>query len=422
MVFSNYKHLKKLQPDFILLCLILFSFPFRLNISNLYLISAFIYSCYLLIIKKERVNIYRFYILFPIAFFLITLTSALFSKNISVGFSSVNKDLLLILIPITLLVLTKKRINLNKLLQVFLISNIIATFILLSFNLYNFLKGVNTNQLFFHDFTRLYDQHPVYYSLNLALSCFFLNELYLKKKKVSLVVFIASSIILFLGIFFCASKIIISVFIILYTIQLLLLVKKMKFKLMFLFLFAFSIIFSANNTYIKDRFVSGFKYGFADFQPVEDVREAKTFTYDEKENISDLELRVLFAKIGLFHFWNDDKLLFGYGVGDVQTHLDYHYMFYGLAPNWYQGYNLHNQYLQVLLTFGLFVFLLFIIYLYISLQKSIKSKSIIHIYFIIIILGAFIFENYLVRNKGILFFYFFNTLFLINSSKTKKLI
>jgi O-antigen ligase len=128
-------------------------------------------------------------------------------------------------------------------------------------------------------------------------------------------------------------------------------------------------------------------------------------------------LRVIFAKIGIYHVLKDRKFLFGYGLGDVQHHLDYYYMSYNLAPNWYEGFNLHNQYIQYLVTYGVLTLLIFVYYLIQSLIISIKGDNVLHLFFMIMIMFLFIFEVYLARNKGIVLLFFFNTLFLTQKFK-----
>ncbi|APZ45327.1 hypothetical protein BW723_02990 [Polaribacter reichenbachii] len=406
--------------DFILLAIIVFAMPFKLNYGNLVLIIGTIYSLYILVIKKEKIKLLSFFTFFPFLFFLITLFSALSSKNISQGFIVVNRDLLLILIPITLLVLTRKSFNLKRLLTVYVISNVFATTILLIANIVKCVKGLDISQLFFHNFTRLYNQHPVYYSLYLAMSSFALNDLYFKKYlyfKNSLFVYLFFTFIILGGVFFCASKIIIVLFCILYLIQIFTNVKKQKYKIIILFFSITAILLIFKVNYIRKRFSEGLKINSTKFKPTNDIRLAKVFSYEERTNISDLDHRVILAKIGIFHFINDKKLITGYGNGDVQGYLDYYYMSYGLAPKWFEGHNLHNQYLQILISYGIFVFSLFIIYLLISSYKLIRSKNLLSIYFVIMILIAFCFESYLMRNKGIMFFYFFNTIFLIDLQK-----
>lgn len=414
------KRVIKTDVDFVLLALLILTIPFKLNYSNIFLIIAFIFSLYKLLLKKSIKDLLNFHTLAPLIFFIIVFISAVTSKNVSTGFVEVNKNLLLILIPISLTVLLKKQTYFNKLLLLFSISLTFSTTILLIYNMYKELAGESVNMLFFHEFTRLYDQHPVYYSIYLALSIFIVNDFYFKKvfnRKYNLIVFFIISFILYLGLFFCASKIVIALFVLMNLIQLVILNKRLKFKIIIVSCFVFVSVISLKNEFIKNRFANGLVVRSLNFVPTNDISKAKMFSYEEKKQISDLELRIVFFKIGFFHLIDDSKLFTGYGVGDVQDYLDYYYMTYGLAPNWYERYNLHNQYLQIMVTYGLFVFILFIIYLIVSLYNSIKSKSILYIYFMILILVAFLFESYLVRNKGILFFYTFNTFFLIKLFK-----
>ena len=172
-------------------------------------------------------------------------------------------------------------------------------------------------------------------------------------------------------------------------------------------------MFVFKSSIVSDRFSDGLTFDIETFQPTSEIALSKVFSNEEKEKISDLELRYLMLKIGTFHLQNDGKLLFGYGIGDVQEYIDYYYMQYGLAPGWFEGYNLHNQYLQYLVTCGALGFTLFIIYLIYSLYFAIKNKESLHLFFLILILTIFLFECVLSRNKGIVIFIFMNTFFMM---------
>ena len=116
----------------------------------------------------------------------------------------------------------------------------------------------------------------------------------------------------------------------------------------------------------------------------------------------------------LYHTIKDNKSIFGYGQGDTQNYIDYYLYSYNLGPNWYDGFNVHNQYLHLFITYGVFVLFLFLIYLFYSFKSAIKHSNYLFVVFLIISSFVFIFEVTLVRNKGLVFFYFFNTLFLAN--------
>jgi len=79
-------------------------------------------------------------------------------------------------------------------------------------------------------------------------------------------------------------------------------------------------------------------------------------------------------------------------------------------------YNSHCQYSDVLMKFGFFGFVVFII----SLLWGIKNYNIFYFGFIILILFAFLTENLFDRQLGIMFFTFFNTLFFITRKQHEK--
>jgi O-antigen ligase len=111
----------------------------------------------------------------------------------------------------------------------------------------------------------------------------------------------------------------------------------------------------------------------------------------------------------------DNRLLLGYGIADSQAILDYYYMFYGLAPGWYQGYNLHNQYLQYLFTFGILGLLLLMFYLAYSFRWAFLTKNKLQLYFLIMVSWVFVFECLLSRNKGLVIVFIMNGIFMLKN-------
>ncbi|MFI0429729.1 hypothetical protein [Mariniflexile sp. HMF6888] len=417
-VFIKLKLFIKDNTGNFLLCLIAAMIPFKMNMGNIAIVISFIYAVYFKYKQGFKFDKKGYYLLyFPLAFFVINLISALLSNNIYAGIRSIDKNLLLVLIPLTLYFLKKTNNFLKQTLIVFAISCSIATFMLLVYGGYNILRGQPTDVLFFHNFSIIYDQHAVYFALFLALSVFSLthyyNKINLLKFKIKLLS-ITSLFLLIIGLFLTASKAVIFIFLILYFFQLVSLLKAFKTRILVFVSFLLIIFVLSKTETISTRFIDGLEFNINNFEPTSNIVEAKVFNYEDKVAISDLELRYMFFKIGMFHFLDDGKLLFGYGVGDVQDFLDYYYLTYGLAPNWYEGFNVHNQYLQILITYGFFVFLFFLVYLIISFYYAFKHQSLLHLFFLIMICFIFVFEVALVRNKGIVFFYFFNTLFFLN--------
>jgi O-antigen ligase len=149
------------------------------------------------------------------------------------------------------------------------------------------------------------------------------------------------------------------------------------------------------------------------------LEEAKVFSNSEIDSISDLELRVIFSKIALYHLIDDNKLIFGYGVSDYQDYLDYYYMYYGLAPFHYEGYSPHNQYVFTLVNSGLIGLSILLTYLVYSFYYAFRKKHYLYLSFLTLFCFSMLFETYLLRTKGIVFFFFFNSIFLIYNQQNE---
>ncbi|MGJ8548452.1 MAG: O-antigen ligase family protein [Winogradskyella wichelsiae] len=376
------------------------------------MIIATVFSV-IFISKKEIIKFKPLIFYFPLIFFCITIISSLTSKNVFAGLKRTDLEFLPIMIVILLL---SKRITKNMIKQlffVFYLSTAFFTLILILISVYNIYSGNSSGT--FHNFTSPYDQHPVYFAIYISISlCYLLIYQKTLIFKGHLIFKIVTIFILVYGLVLSASKAVLFFNFIIFFLYVFMRYEKIKERLIGLSLLLIFFVFVSNNTLIKDRFTNGLTLSsqVLDFTPTDDFSEKKIFSYDEKKNISDLELRYIFSKIAIFHIYNDHKIVFGYGQGDVQNYLDYYFYSYNLAPNWYDGYNIHNQYLHILITYGIFVLIMFLWYIGFSLYIAIINRNYLYLFFILICSFVFLFEVILVRNKGIIFFYFFNTLFL----------
>lgn len=388
--------------------------PFGVSLGNIAIILTFIISIVLLFNTKSRANSWKgIWFIFPVTFFLLILLSAISGYNIDEGLKEVNKQALVLLL--TIIILASPRFNSleNTVLLPFSYSTLLATGILLCYAIYRFVSTGNIELVYFHEFTLLYDQHPIYFSMYIALSTVvLLKTKFLKRlKPKNLALWSFMLVVLLVGLILCASKSVILIFVVLVN-MLFLLYKKNKTPLYLLVAINASILFSLFSvSFIGERFSKDLVVN-VDFSPTHKLENAKVFMAPEKEDLSDLELRYILHQIAIFHASNDGKLITGYGVGDLQDYLDYYYLWYGLAPNWYEEYNIHSQYLHILLSTGSLVLLVFLVYLGFSYIKAISNHNYLHLYFLLLVSFVFVIEVMLVRNKGIVFFFFFNTLFL----------
>lgn len=410
-IISHIKSLKLKSWDRLMLNAIVVGIPFTVSIGNIAVISAFIYT--LFTAKKrffEQLKKYPWVLVLPLIYFFIIFISALLSNDIKTGLKLVDKSLFFLLIPIILISLSRQ-IDFKNVMLVFAKSTLVATAILLFYSIVTSIRTKDFDHLFFHSFTRLFDQHPVYFSIYQGLSVFIILKYKLNSPKLRRL-YLVVLMVLVLGIFLSASKMVISIFCVIFIYQIFKKIKAKKTVLIMIFLGFVLLLFTIPT--LKNRFIEGLEYDLK-FTPTNNIAQSKVFNYEDKHLISDLEIRYIFGSIGLYHFIDDNKLLFGYGVGDVQDYLDLYYMQYGLAPNWYEDYNLHNQYLQVLISSGIFAFLFFIYYVFYILKVTLKSKNELSLIFLTIIFFVFFIESVLMRNKGVIVFVFFTSFFLIQN-------
>lgn len=113
-----------------------------------------------------------------------------------------------------------------------------------------------------------------------------------------------------------------------------------------------------------------------------------------------------------------DNFWFGVGKGEVSTNLGACYdtfTFSGVNDFKKVKYNSHNQYIDMLMSYGIFGLLLLILALFYGVFRK---PSVLYKVFLIGMFLALITENLFERQLGVVFFTFFNTLFfMINKNE-----
>jgi len=99
-----------------------------------------------------------------------------------------------------------------------------------------------------------------------------------------------------------------------------------------------------------------------------------------------------------------DNILIGVGTGDVETLFHKELVKHNLIPK----SNVHNQYLDYLMRFGLLGLIAFLSTLFYAMYYAIKTKNFIFFCFTIIIMGASMTENIFNSLWGISFYASFN--------------
>lgn len=105
--------------------------------------------------------------------------------------------------------------------------------------------------------------------------------------------------------------------------------------------------------------------------------------------------------------------LIGVGTGDVQTELNECYSQYKNTDVYKNfQYNTHNEYLHVWFSAGIVGLLMFIASLYFSFANAVQNQKYIYLFFLLFICMCFFTENLLSRQAGIMFYIWFQCLFL----------
>lgn len=242
----------------------------------------------------------------------------------------------------------------------------------------------------------LIGQHPIYASIFLSLSVIFFVELikiysYKIKYRNIYIVFTLTNIVFLLML---ASKgVILSLFLVSFidAIQ-----NRKNFKIVVVIIFITISILVFNRRF-KEIFI------------------AETYT-EINENFS-TSIRIGIYKCALKVI--SEEPILGYGIGDSQEALNLCYANESnvLLKN---RYNSHNQYLDIIIKTGVFGLIFFIFFIYWNFKKAIENRnglvvSILGFYFIL-----FFTENILVRQSGVILFFFLIT-FLNHQPNTIKI-
>jgi len=114
-----------------------------------------------------------------------------------------------------------------------------------------------------------------------------------------------------------------------------------------------------------------------------------------------------------------EKPIFGYGIGNVQNHLDPCYKSKNIDLS-IKTYNCHNQFFSIILTAGFLGLILFLFTIY-KIFKILKlNKSDIGISILLFFLLNFLTENVIERENGMLIYSFLLCFFLYQDSKSYK--
>jgi hypothetical protein len=120
--------------------------------------------------------------------------------------------------------------------------------------------------------------------------------------------------------------------------------------------------------------------------------------------------------------WNlfKDNMILGVGTGDINDEYRKQYRKDKSELIYKFRNRAHNQFLTILISFGIFGFVIFIGTLIFPFYNSTISSNILYLFFFTLIIVSFMGEDTLETQAGVTFFAFFNCLFLFQIFDKKK--
>lgn len=307
-----------------------------------------------------------------IAFFLFYALSLLWGGEFSIGIKSVEIKLLFLVLPALFLIFGKRVHDVGNSVSIFIGFVNLALLTCLSIALYqaSIYIGFQTWPFKYYNFTYWIDIHPGYLSLLVLLSLV-CTGFVLKEKKGKGAIWWVSLIFQSFMLFFIGAKYAIFSFLI-SSVFFLCLFKFQKKQILigatvFLTLFSFALFVSVNSL---DRMAT--------------VKEA-------------LADRIELNRAGLKLVAK--KWVLGYGAGNVDDNLKKEYERMGLGEAFSKNYNIHNQYVQTLLTVGLVGFTLLMLVIVLALKFA--DNRVFAFLLLLQFLTFFLIESALVRQKGV---------------------
>lgn len=405
--------LEKLQKILFTLSLIGVLFPIK--ISAIFIALLLLTSIFITIknrFKNEKTAL-NSSIVFA-GFFLLFVIGLLYTEESTYGLKWVERNSVWILIP-TLLAFSLKT-SYKELFRILLNFSIVVHGVglfLVVVAISNFIETNNVQVFFYNELTSSIDYHPVYLSFFLLFSLIIVIE-GLRKKYLRLHLVLIISLVIFdsiLLVLLSSKTMLVSLFLLFFVFILINYKKERKAVVISLFLFlslAFLITqFSVTKNRINDSLLSSW-----------DLLDKETFKYNDP--FTGATLRLITWKFVIKKFIEKENILIGIGTGDAKRFINQVYIERNMDAGGYLNFNMHNQYLEYFIKFGLVGVLYFFGILFLFFRIAYRNKDLLFGLFLIIFSIFSLTESTLEVQKGIIFFILVNTLFFFHYSSHKK--
>jgi len=402
------QHIKPIRNTLISACIVGLLLPPNFN-SFLIVIFTLFSVLYGVLDQRKWSRPSPFTILY-IGFFAIFILSFFIFGNKTIALRALGKNVVWLIVPLTISIY--ERISLKDRLAIFIpfswATQIIA-FVLLLFSLAQYFRTSNVEVLYYTELTALFGYHPIYFSLYLLFSyCIIYNGFITKSLKIPLWA------VLLVGVFdlgmliLLASKSILIISLVLIIGLFLKGFKKNKWLLLLGIIMIGMILYSPIT---KHRFVDSINSNW-------DLLTKESFEYND--SFTGVSLRLITWYIVLEKM-EANEFVIGVGSGNRQDFIDEAYRDYNMHTAGYLGFNMHNQYLDYLVGFGIIGLGYFIFILSMFFRKSIFSRDLLYFIFLLSFSILAFSESNLQVHRGLVFFVLVNSVFFFSEQKNKKI-
>lgn len=349
----------------------------------------------------------------PIVFFALMVLSLAWTRDFTLSFGALQKELSFLFIPLAFLFLPKlSKEDFRKAFRIF-------SFAMVAFALYyfaiatnRFLETGNKAVFFYHELVTM-DLNAIYVSVfaSFALFYFITTECRLLSEKIALV-------ILIILVFLLSSKSIITIDFLLVICYYSFFAKipngvKSTTIIAVSSFMLFSLLFVED---VKQRFLLEYQTAFVDNTINSSIGNNRDKVYNvslkqawynnkfqQNHFFPGTALRVYQVRIFKEMLQEQNIFFTGFGLNASQQKIkekaDQHHLYSG-----YGEFNFHNQYIQTFAELGLFGFIILIGMLYYNLKNGWQEKDFLHIAFAITMIILFLSESFFCRQRGVIFF------------------
>lgn len=403
------------HPSFIFIILALLTIPMSYAINSIAVGLLVLVS----IITFKRSHFQKdFFLLVPIAIYLLMIISLTWSIDFAASVKALSKELPLLLIPLSFLLFRpfsdiQKQIIIKYYsygILLYAVFYIVKAFI-------RFTIGGDSSVFFYHELVTK-DVNAIHVSVYIAIAFFYFLDCSAKK-----MIHYAALILLFTLVFLLSSKNIIIVFIALLIVHQVFFTKtgqRLRLRnMVVLIILLLSLTFVGK---IKDRFKEEYTTMMTDSSVNDVISKEGGIVYNvsikqawNKEKFSPNDyfpgtaFRVYQFRIFTEMLQEDNIFFTGYGLNASypkieQKTIDYNLFLGDDMQEGYQMKNFHNQYIQIFAELGVFGLLFLLIMMVASLKNGIQRKDFVHIAFAILMISLFLTESFLWRQRGVVFF------------------